>query len=50
MLGEAGGSIAKRSWRGLGRQTGELRQGQNPERGEEIEDAMVEIGERGVPR
>lgn len=48
MLGEAGGSIAKRSWLDLGRhQTGELRLGQDPEEGEEIEDATVEVGERG---
>lgn len=50
-LGEAGGSIAKRSWRDLGRQqTGELRLGQDPEEGEEIEDATVEVGERRGPR
>jgi hypothetical protein len=48
MLGEAGGSIAKRSGWGLGRKAGELRQGQHPERGEQAEDAMVEIGERGI--
>jgi hypothetical protein len=49
-LGEAGGSIAKRSWLDLGRhQTGELRLGQDPEEGEEIEDATVEVGERRGP-
>ena len=37
-LCEAGGSIAKRSWLDLGRhQTGELRLGQDPEEGKEIE-------------
>jgi hypothetical protein len=49
-LGEAGSPIAKRSWWGLGRQTGELRQGQDPEEGEEIEDATVEVRERRAPR
>jgi hypothetical protein len=48
MLGKPGGSIAKRSRRGLGREAGELRQGQNPERGEQAEDAVVELGEGGV--
>jgi hypothetical protein len=49
-LGEAGGSIAKRSWLDLGRhQTGELRLGQDPEEGEEIEDATVQVRERGGP-
>jgi len=49
-LGEAGGSIAKRSWLDLGRhQAGELRLGQDPEEGEEIENATVEVGERRAP-
>jgi hypothetical protein len=45
MLGKAGGSIAKRSRRGLGRETGELRQGQNPQGGEQAEDVTVEVRE-----
>ena len=50
LSGEPGAAVAKRPGRRLGIDRGELGLGQHPVRGEEVEDAKVEIGERWAPR